>query len=45
VWTADVASAMSALRRRGASSERYIDDLLRFAVSDEFSELRRLVTS
>jgi hypothetical protein len=42
--TGDIASAMSALRRRGSSAERYIDDLLRFAVSDEFSELRQILT-
>jgi len=44
VLIADFGSAVSALRRKGASADRYIDDLIRFAVSEEFVELRRLVT-
>jgi tetratricopeptide (TPR) repeat protein len=42
--TMDMASAISALRRKGAAAERYIDELIRFAVSDEFVELRRILT-
>lgn len=38
----NLAASVSALRRKGG--ERLVDDLLRFAVSDEFAELRRLVT-
>jgi len=44
VLTTDMATAISALRRKGSSAERYIDELIRFAVSDEFAELRRIVT-
>lgn len=43
--TGDIGSAMSMLRRKGGGSERLVDDLLRFAVSEEFAELRRIVTA
>ena len=43
--TGDIGSAMSMLRKKGAGSERYVDDMLRFAVSEEFAELRRIVTA
>ena len=43
--TGDMGSALSLLRRKGGNSERVIDDLLRFAVSEEFAELRRLITT
>ncbi len=42
--TTDFASAISALRRKGAAAELYIDELIRFALSDDFAELRRLIT-
>lgn len=45
VLTGDIASALSMLRRKGPGSERYVDDMLRFAVSEEFSELRRIITA
>lgn len=45
VLTGDISSALSMLRRKGAGGERYVDDVLRFAVSEEFSELRRIITA
>ncbi len=44
VLTGNVPSAVSALRKKGGAAERHVDDLLRFAVSDEFAELRRIAT-
>ena len=44
VLTVDMNSAIAAIRRRGPGAERDVDDLIRFAVSDEFAELRRIVT-
>jgi hypothetical protein len=40
--TGSVTSAVTALRKKGAGAERQIDELLRFAVSDECAELQRL---
>lgn len=45
VLTGDIGSALSMLRRKGSGSERLVDDMLRFAVSEEFSELRRIITA
>ncbi len=45
VLTGDIGSALSMLRRKGARGERYVDDVLRFAVSEEFAELRRIITA
>lgn len=44
LFTGNLPSAVTALRRKGPGAERQIDDLLRFAVSDEFAELQRLAS-
>lgn len=43
--TGSLPGAVAALRKKGPSAERQIDELLRFAVSDEFAELQRLAAS
>lgn len=43
--TGSLPGAVAALRKKGPSAERQIDELLRFAVSDEFAELQRLASS
>jgi len=45
VLTGQLGAAIAAIRRKGTDAERQIDDLLRFAVSDEYAELRRLATA
>ena len=45
VLTSDIGSALSMLRKKGVGGERYVDDMLRFAVSEEFGELRRIITA
>lgn len=43
--TGSLPGAVAALRKKGPGAERQIDELLRFAVSDEFAELQRLAAS
>ena len=43
--TGSVPSAVAALRRKGPAAERQIDDLLRYAVTEEFAELQRIAAA
>ena len=43
--TGSLPAAVAALRKKGPGAERQIDELLRFAVSDEFAELQRLAAA
>jgi tetratricopeptide (TPR) repeat protein len=43
--TGSLPGAVAALRKKGPGAERQIDELLRFAVSDEFAELQRLAAA
>ena len=42
--TGSLPGAVTALRKKGPGAERQVDELLRFAVSDEFAELQRLAS-
>ena len=43
LWCGSVPAAVAALRRKGPSGEKQIDDLLRFALSREADEIMRLL--
>jgi len=44
LWCGNLPAAVSALRRKGPSGEKQIDELLRFALSREADEILRLLT-